>query len=142
MVPTESTDVLTSITEEGEMENAAPMQRGAPVRNSKPKLSAFPVLGKKKDSKEKNVYPTDKKSHVKETSKGIWNSISGGGDMVDAQQKPVSSDNDGNSSQKDEISMSSVQNSTETSDSRSQVTTDSLDMETGSRFAAMQVSSV
>ncbi|XP_045518932.1 hyccin isoform X1 [Pieris brassicae] len=143
VVPTDSTDILTSITEEAEVENAAPMQRGAQVRNSKPKLSAFPVLGKKtKDPKEKNTNTTDKKSNIKEASKGIWNSISGGGDMVDAQQKSGSSDIDGNSSQKDEISMTSVQNSTETSDSRSQITTDSLDIETGSRFSAMQVSSV
>ncbi|CAK1552058.1 unnamed protein product [Leptosia nina] len=139
VIPTESTDMLTSITEEGEVENAAPMQRGGPVRISKPKLSSFPVLSKKtKDSKEKNISAADKRSNSKD-SKGIWNSISGGGDMIDAQK---ASNDDGSGSQKDEISLTSVQNSTETSDSRSQVTTDSLEIEPGSRFAAMQVSSV
>ncbi|XP_038215219.1 hyccin [Zerene cesonia] len=136
-VPTENTDMLTSIIEEGEVDNAAHMQRGAAVRNSKPKLSSFPVLGKKtKDVK--NTTITDKKSNTKE-SKGMWNAISGGGDMVDSQQK---TDNSLDGSQKDDISMGSVHNSTETSDSRSQITTDSLDIETSSRFTAMQVSSV
>lgn len=136
VVPTESTDMLTSITEEGEAD--APIQRGTGVRNSKPKLTAFPVLGKKtKDLKEKN----DKKVTVKDSSKGIWNSLSGGGDTTDAQKNVVDSF-DGNGSLKDEISMTSVHNSADNSDTRSQVTTDSLEMETTSRFTAMQVSSV
>ncbi|CAK1581933.1 unnamed protein product [Parnassius mnemosyne] len=138
--------MLTSITEEGEAD-AAPIQRGAVVRNSKPKLSSFPVLGKKsKDGKEKAVTTNEKKLPGKDSSKGIWNSLSsGGGDMVDSQQKTNASDSsfDANSSLKDEMSLSSIHNSGENSDARSQVTTDSLDLETPtSRFAAMQVSSV
>ncbi|XP_072944317.1 hyccin [Epargyreus clarus] len=134
VVPTESTDMLTSITEEGEAD--APLQRGG-ARNSKPK---FPVLGKKKEGKERTAL-NDKKVTLKEASKGR-SSLTGGGDVVDAQQKSnvVEITFDGNG--KDEISLTSMQNSTETSDSRSQVTTDSLDMETTPRFAAMQVSSV
>lgn len=132
---TESADMLTSIIEEAEAD--AHMQRGAGVRNSKPKLTSFPVLGKKtKDGKEK----TEKKVTVKDASKVIWNSLSGGGDMTDG---PKNADSfEGNGSLKDEISMSSVHNSVDNSDTRSQVTTDSLDMETTSRFSAMQVSSV
>lgn len=146
VVPTDSADMLTSIIEECEAE-AAPIQRGAAVRNSKPKLSSFPVLGKKaKDGKEKGAAMAEKKVTLKESSKGIWNSLSGGGgDMVDAQQKTNVNDNssEANGSMKDEkISMTSMLNSTENSDTRSQVTTDSLDMETTPRFAAMQVSSV
>lgn len=138
--------MLTSIIEECEAE-AAPIQRGGAVRNSKPKLSSFPVLGKKaKDGKEKGAAMAEKKVTLKESSKGIWNSLSGGGgDMVDAQQKTNTIDNssEANGSMKDEkISMTSILNSTENSDTRSQVTTDSLDMETTPRFAAMQVSSV
>lgn len=143
-VPTDSADMLTSITEEGEADST-PIQRGGVVRNSKPKLSSFPVLGKKtKDPKDKNVAMADKKVTVKDTSKAIWNTLSGGGgDMVDSQQKTGADALEANGSMKDEkISMSSIQNSTETSDSRSQVTTDSLDLETTPRFAAMQVSSV
>ncbi|XP_023947413.2 hyccin [Bicyclus anynana] len=141
-VPTDSADMLTSITEEGESD--APIQRGAGVRNSKPKMSAFPVLGKKtKDSKDKTGSSSDKKVTVKDSTKGIWNSLSGGGDMVDAQQKTNVIDTfDGNGSFKDEISINSAHNSAEISDSRSQVTTDSLDIDTTPRFAAMQVSSV
>ncbi|XP_075969575.1 PI4KA lipid kinase complex subunit hyccin [Anticarsia gemmatalis] len=147
VVPTESTDMLTSITEEGEVE-APPIQRGGVIRNSKPKLSSFPVLGKKtKDGKEKSTVAGEKKVTLKESSKGIWNTLSGGGgDMVDGQK---SSNADGsveaNGSMKDEkLSLTSISmhNSTENSDTRSQVTTDSLDMETTPRFAAMQVSSV
>ncbi|CAH0604674.1 unnamed protein product [Chrysodeixis includens] len=146
VVPTDSADMLTSIIEECEAE-AAPIQRGGAVRNSKPKLSSFPVLGKKaKDGKEKGAAMAEKKVTLKESSKGIWNSLSGGGgDMVDAQQKANVIDNssEANGSMKDEkISMTSILNSTENSDTRSQVTTDSLDMETTPRFAAMQVSSV
>ncbi|XP_026495085.2 hyccin [Vanessa tameamea] len=142
VAPIDSADMLTSITEEGEADT--PIQRGTGVRNSKPKLSAFPGLGKKsKDAKDKTGTTAEKKVTVKDASKGIWNSLSGGGDMVDAQQKTNAVDSfDGNGSIKDEISMTSVQNSTENSDTRSQVTTDSLDMETTPRFAAMQVSSV
>lgn len=142
MAQTESTDVLTSITEEGESD--AQMQRGAAPRNSKPKLSSFPGLGKKsKDVKEKTGTTAEKKVTVKDASKVIWNSLSGGGDMVDAQQKTNALDSfDANGSLRDEISMTSVHNSAENSDTRSQVTTDSLDMETSPRFAAMQVSSV
>lgn len=143
-VPTDPPDGLTSITEEGESDpSAQPIQRGGVVRNSKPKLSAFPVLGKKtKDGKDKAA-ANEKKVTLKESSKGIWNSLSGGGgDMVDSQ-KSSSIDVDANGSVKDDkISMSSVLNSTENSDSRSQVTTDSLDLETTPRFTAMQVSSV
>ncbi|CAG9585480.1 unnamed protein product [Danaus chrysippus] len=124
-VPTDSAEMLTSITEEGE---DTPIQRGA-VRSSKPRHGG--LLSKKKDSKDK---ANDKKTP---TQKGIWNSLSGGGDMVDANTDGF----EANGSVKDEISMTSVQNSSENSDSRSQVTTDSLDMETP-RFAAMQVSSV
>ncbi|CAG4981078.1 unnamed protein product [Parnassius apollo] len=143
VAPTESPDMLTSITEEGETD-AAPIQRGAVVRSSKPK---FPVLGKKsKDGKEKAVATNEKKLPGKDSSKGIWNSLSsGGGDMVDSQQKTNALDSsfDVNSSLKDEISLSSIHNSGENSDTRSQVTTDSLDLETTtSRFTAMQVSSV
>ncbi|XP_028164044.1 hyccin [Ostrinia furnacalis] len=146
VVPTEATDILTSITEEGESDST-PIQRGGVVRTSKPKLSSFPVLGKKpKDSKDKTVNMADKKVTLKESSKGIWNSLSGGGgDMIDGQPKTSSGDGvaDTNGSLKDDkISMSSIQNSTENSDTRSQVTTDSLDIETTPRFAAMQVSSV
>lgn len=142
VVPTESNDMLTSITEEGETE--APLQRGVVARSSKPKLSSFPVLGKKiKDSKDKAGSSNEKKVTLKESSKGIWNSLSsGGGDMVDAQQRQ---DSDLNGSMKDDkISMTSILNSTENSDSRSQVTTDSMELETTTtpRFAAMQVSSV
>lgn len=135
-VSAEAADMLTSITEEGEAD--APIQRGSGIRNSKPKLAAFPVLGKKtKDGKEK----TDKKVTLKDSSKGIWNSLSGGGDTTDAQKNVVDV-YDGNGSLKDELSMTSVHNSVDNSDTRSQVTTDSLDMETTSRFTAMQVSSV
>lgn len=145
VVPTEATDTLTSITEEGESDST-PIQRGGVVRTSKPKLSSFPVLGKKpKDSKDKSVIMGEKKVTLKESSKGIWNSLSsGGGDMTDGQPKNSSLDGaDTNGSLKDDkISMSSIQNSTENSDSRSQVTSDSLDIETTPRFAAMQVSSV
>lgn len=141
--------MLTSITEEGEVE-VAPMQRGGVIRNSKPKLSSFPVLGSKKlkDGKDKTVIPGEKKVTLKESSKGIWNSLSGGGgDMVDAPQKVPMGENatEANGSMKDEkMSMTSISihNSTENSDTRSQVTTDSLDIETTPRFAAMQVSSV
>lgn len=146
-VASDSADLLTSITEECEAE-AAPIQRGGAVRTSKPKLSSFPVLGKKtKDGKDKGTAMGEKKVTLKESSKGIWNSLSGGGggDMVDAQQKPNVTDIsiDGNGSMKDEkMSMTSMLNSTENSDTRSQVTSDSLDMETTPRFAAMQVSSV
>lgn len=144
VVPTESTDMLTSITEEGEAE-VTPIQRGSAIRNSKPKLSSFPVLGKKtKDGKEKGA-ASEKKVTLKESSKGIWNSLGGGGgDMVDAQQKS-STDNsvEANGSMKDEkMSMTSMSIHTDNSDTRSQVTTDSLDLETTPRFAAMQVSSV
>lgn len=135
--------MLTSITEEGESD--AQMQRGAAPRNSKPKLTSFPGLGKKsKDVKEKTgTTAAEKKVTVKDASKVIWNSLSGGGDMVDAQQKTNALDSfDANGSLRDEISMTSVHNSAENSDTRSQVTTDSLDMETSPRFAAMQVSSV
>lgn len=67
--------------------------------------------------------------------------------MVDAPQKSSNADSsaEANASMKDEkISMTStsVLNSTENSDTRSQVTTESLDMEITPRFAAMQVSSV
>ena len=138
--------MLTSITEEAEAE-AAPIQRGGAVRSSKPKLSSFPVLGKKtKDGKDKGAATGEKKVTLKESSKGIWNSLSGGGgDMVDAQQKSNVTDIslEANGSMKDEkMSMTSIQNSTENSDTRSQVTSDSLDIETTPRFAAMQVSSV
>lgn len=136
--------MLTSITEEGETD--APIQRGSGIRSSKPKLGGFPVLGKKgKDSKDKSSASTEKKVTLKESSKGIWNSLSGGGDTVEAQQKTSATDSvDANGSIKDEkISMTSAHNnSTENSDTRSQVTTDSLDIETTPRFAAMQVSSV
>ncbi|VVD03056.1 unnamed protein product [Leptidea sinapis] len=152
-VAPDTTDILTAISEEVEAESATHIQRGIAGRNSKPKLtSAFPVLGKKpKDSKDKitekkvtlkESSSTEKKITLKESSKSIWGTISGGGDsMVEAQQKTTDS-HDGSGSQKDEISMTSVLNSTETSDSRSQVTTDSLDTETSSRIAGMQVSSV
>lgn len=131
--------MLTSITEEAEADNT-PIQRGGIVRTSKPKLNPFPVLGKKtKDAKDKAT--SEKKVTLKESSKGIWNSLSGGGgDMVDSQQKVADNSVDANGSIKDEkMSMSSA---TENSDTRSQFTTDSLDMETTPRFAAMQVSSV
>ncbi|XP_021181243.3 hyccin [Helicoverpa armigera] len=146
VVPTDSADMLTSITEECEAE-AAPIQRGGAIRSSKPKLSSFPVLGKKtKDGKDKGATTSEKKVTLKESSKGIWNSLSGGGgDMVDAQQKSNVTENsvEANGSMKDEkMSLTSIQNSTENSDTRSQVTSDSLDMETTPRFAAMQVSSV
>lgn len=141
-MPTESTDMLSSITEEGEAE--APIQRGITVRSSKPKLSSFPVLGKKtKDAKDKAGMSNDKKVTLKESSKGIWNSLNnGGGDVADAQQK-LDNPSDANGSMKDEkMSMTSMLNSTENSDTRSQVTTDSMELETTPRFAAMQVSSV
>lgn len=130
--------MLTSITEETEAENV-PIQRGGIVRSSKPKLNPFPVLGKKtKDNKDKTI--SEKKVTLKESSKGIWNSLSGGGgDMVDSQQKVTDSSDANGSIKDDKMSLSSV---TESSDSRSQFTTDSLDMETTPRFAAMQVSSV
>lgn len=145
-VPSDSADLLTSITEEAEAE-AAPIQRGGAVRSSKPKLSSFPVLGKKtKDAKDKAAAMGEKKVTLKESSKGIWNSLSGGGgDMVDAQQKANAADIslEANGSMKDEkMSMTSIHNSTENSDTRSQITSDSLDIETTPRFAAMQVSSV
>lgn len=64
----ESAELLTSITEEGESD--APLQRGAGARASKPKISAFPVLGKKtKDSKDKDKAAPDKKVTVKDTTK-------------------------------------------------------------------------
>lgn len=141
-MPTESTDMLSSITEEGEAE--APIQRGITVRSSKPKLSSFPVLGKKtKDAKDKAGMSNEKKVTLKESSKGIWNSLNnGGGDVADAQQK-LDNPSDANGSMKDEkMSMTSMLNSTENSDTRSQVTTDSMELETTPRFAAMQVSSV
>ncbi|CAB3224534.1 unnamed protein product [Arctia plantaginis] len=148
VVPTESTDILSSITEEGEVE-VTPIQRGGVIRNSKPKLSSFPVLGKKiKDGKEKTTAPGEKKLTHKDSSKSFFNSLSGGGgDMVDAPQKSSNADSsvEANGSMKDEkmsMTSTSVHNSTENSDTRSQVTTDSLDMETTPRFAAMQVSSV
>ncbi|XP_013186604.2 hyccin [Amyelois transitella] len=145
VVPTESTDMLTSITEEGETDST-PIQRGAAVRNSKPKLGSFGVIGKKgKDTKDKNA-TVDKKVTVRDSAKGIWNSFGGGGgDVVDAQQKAGSTDGstEANGSLKDDkMSMSSMQNSTDNSDSRSQITSDSLDLDTTPRFAAMQVSSV
>jgi hypothetical protein len=143
VVPTESADVLTSITEEGESDST-PIQRGGAVRTSKPKLSSFPVLGKKtKDVKDKNAPAGDKKVTLKDSSKGIWNSLSGGGgDMVDGQKASLDGADTNGSLKDDKISMSSIQNSTENSDSRSQATTDSMDIETTPRFAAMQVSSV
>ncbi|KAL4710708.1 hypothetical protein ACJJTC_004353 [Scirpophaga incertulas] len=143
VVPTESTEVLTSITEEGESDST-PIQRGAASRSSKPKLSSFPVLGKKsKDVKDKGA-PTERKVTLKDSSKAIWNSLSGGGgDAIDGAHKSSTDGADNNGSLKDDkISMSSIPNSTENSDSRSQVTTDSLDVESTSRFSAMQVSSV
>ncbi|XP_068629700.1 hyccin [Battus philenor] len=145
-VPVDSADMLTSIIEEAEAD-AVTMQRGGVVRNSKPKLGSFPVLGKKaKEGKEKTILTNEKKNSGKDSSKGIWNSLSSGaGDMVDAQQKVNALDNsfDANSSLKDELSMTSAPNSAENSDTRSQVTTDSLDIDAPtSRFAAMQVSSV
>lgn len=133
--------MLTSITEEGESETA-PIQRGIIARNSKAKLSSFPVLGKKtKDTKDKG---NEKKVILKESSKGIWNSLSGGsGDMVDGLQKTADSSVETNGTSKDEkISMTSVHNSSENSDTRSHITPDSLDIDTTPRFAAMQVSSV
>lgn len=137
-IPSDPNDALTSITEEGEHEST-PMQRGVTSRTSKPKLSSFAALGKKsKDGKDK----VEKKVTLKESTKGIWNSLSGGGDMeshkgVDLAEVSVSMKDD-------MVSIHSVANSTETSDSRSQVTTtDSLDMEaTAPRFSGMQVSSV
>ncbi|KAG7307594.1 hypothetical protein JYU34_007815 [Plutella xylostella] len=126
------TDALQSITEEGEGEGA--LARGGP-RTSKPKFT----LGKKKDSKDKSI---DKKVTLKDSSKAIWNSLSGGGDAVDSSQKgSVGDSSEANGSMKDELSLASGHNSMETSDSRSQ-TTDSMDIETTPRFAAMQVSSV
>lgn len=142
-VSAESADMLSSISEEAEAD-AAPMQRGGVIRNSKPKLGSFPVLGKKtKDAKEKTVATNEKKSSSKDSSKGIWNALgSGAGDMVDSQ-KGLDNSFDANSSLKDEISMTSVLTGADNSDTRSQGTTDSLDMEApSSRFAAMQVSSV
>ncbi|XP_052757424.1 hyccin-like [Galleria mellonella] len=145
VVPTESADMLSSITEDGETDST-PIQRGTGVRTSKPKLSSFPVLGKKTKDANKDKGANEKKVTVKDSSKGIWNSLSGGGgDMTDGQQKSGTVDGTGeiNGSMKDEkMSMSSLPNSTENSDSRSQVTTDSLELETTPRFAAMQVSSV
>ncbi|KOB73260.1 Hyccin [Operophtera brumata] len=138
VVPTESTDMLSSITEEGEAE--LPIQRGITARGSKPKLSSFPVLGKKtKDAKDKAGTSNEKKVTLKDSSKSIRNSLnSGGGDMVDAQQK-LDNSSDANGSMKDEkMSMTSILNSTENSDTRSQVTTDSMELETTPRFAAMQ----
>lgn len=148
-VPADSADVLTSITEEGESDSA-PIQRGGAVRNSKPKLSSFPVLGKKtKDGKDKSSNASEKKVTLKESSKGIWNSLSGGGggDMVDSQQKSSVMDNladtNGSSMKDEKMSLTSGLHSAENSDTRSQVTTDSLEIEaTTPRFAAMQVSSV
>ncbi|KAG6457411.1 hypothetical protein O3G_MSEX010289 [Manduca sexta] len=143
VIPTESTDMLSSITEEGEAE-IVPIQRGGVARNSKPKLSSFPVLGKKtKEAKDKNA-TSDKKVTMKESSKGIWNTLSGGGgDNVDGQQKVADNSGDANGSMKDDkISMSSMHNSTDTSETRSQITTDSLDTEIAPRFTGMQVSSV
>ncbi|XP_041977174.1 hyccin [Aricia agestis] len=135
-VATDTSEFLQAITEECENE-AAPIQRGSTARNSKPKLGALSVLSKKKDGKDK-TNQAEKKVTVKESTKGIWNALSGGGDIVDGHQK---ADNSLDASLQDEISLSSVHNGADNSDSRSQVTTDSLDMETP-RFAAMQVSSV
>ncbi|XP_059054318.1 hyccin [Achroia grisella] len=147
VVPTESADMLSSITEEGETDSTQ-IQRGTGVRTSKPKLSSFPVLGKKtKDANKEKSNVSEKKVTVKDSTKGIWNSLSGGGggDTIDGQQKTGSVEGtaDINGSLKeDKMSISSIPNSTETSDSRSQITTDSLELETTSRFTAMQVSSV
>ncbi|GBP30486.1 Hyccin [Eumeta japonica] len=149
VVPTESADMLTSITEEGEGD-ATPMQRGGTARTSKPKLSAFPVLGKKvKDTKDKTGIikngTTEKKVMLKEVSKGSRNSLVGGGDVIDSispvlQKKITEVGLDANGAVKEEISM--ISDSLESSDSRSQLTTDSLDTDAAPRLAAMQVSSV
>lgn len=143
--PTETNDVLSSITEEAEVDST-PMQRGANIRTSKPKLSSFPVLGKKsKDSKDRGSTSNEKKATAKESSKGIWNSLSGGGgDSADGAQKQSGDTSiETNGSVKDDrMSMSSILNSAENSDNRSHMGNDSIDAETTPRFAAMQVSSV
>ncbi|XP_049867617.1 hyccin [Pectinophora gossypiella] len=144
VVPSDGADMLTSITEEGETDST-PMQRGGGARSSKSKLGSFPVLGKKSKEGKDKASTSEKKVTLKDSSKGLWNSLSGGGgDMVDAQKTSgTDSSIEANGSIKDEkISMTSVLNSTENSDSRSQVTSDSLDIETTPRFTAMQVSSV
>lgn len=134
--------MLTSITEEGEAE-VNPIIRGVAPRNSKPKLSSFTVLGKKtKDIKDK-ASTNEKKVALKDSSKGLWNSLSGGGgDMVDGQQKSSDIPMEANGSMKEEkMSIASVHNS-DNSETRSQMTGEALDLETTSRFTAMQVSSV
>lgn len=136
VVPTDSNDMLSCITEEGEAEGG--LQRGAGTRASKPKLTSFPALGKKsKESKDKTTNATDKKVTLRDSSKAIWNSLSGGGDSVEPRAV-----DEANGSMKDELSLASGHTSTDNSDSRSQATADSLDMDPTPRFAAMQVSSV
>lgn len=144
VVPTESSDMLTSITEEGESDST-PIQRGAIARSSKAKLSAFPVIGKKnKDSKLGGS--VEKKVTLKE-SKSFKNSGSGDTDSISpvTQKKNPLEMVEANGGMKDDrmsLTSDSLQNSMDNSDSRSQVTTDSLDVEPAPRLAPMQVSSV
>lgn len=164
-IPSESTDVLSSITEENENENVS-VQRGTAVRNSKPKLPSFPGLGKKpkdkdKDSKDKNApikngsTTTDilkkPQSITKDTIKGnSRSSLTGAGDVLDGTSTQKKNLNDIHGEQngtvpEEKVSMvsDSLHNSIEGSDTHSQITADSLDIDvTVPRLTAMQVSSV
>ncbi|KAI5633094.1 hyccin domain-containing protein [Phthorimaea operculella] len=115
-------DALMSITEEGETDSTgAPLARGTAQRASKPKLGSFPVLGKKssKDGKgaSSSFISNEKKVSLKDSA-------------------------DGGSARDDKLSLTSAVNSTTETDSRSNHTTDSLELEPAPRPPAMQVSSV
>lgn len=137
VVPTESSDMLSSITEEGETDST-PIQRGSTARLSKPKLSAFPVLGKK--NKDAKVNSNEKKVTLKESK--LNRNSAGSNDMVDSispvpQKKNAIEMVEVNGGMKEErmsLTSDSLQNSMDTSDS--------LDSEVAPRLTAMQVSSV
>ncbi|KAJ2952761.1 hypothetical protein O0L34_g7120 [Tuta absoluta] len=153
-MPADPADALMSITEEGETDSTgASLARGSAQRASKPKLASFPVLGKKssKDGKgaSSSFISNEKRVSLKESSKGIWNSLSGGGgDSVDAgvggsvRASGTDSSADGGSARDDKLSLTSAVNSTTETDSRSNHTSDSLELEPAPRPPAMQVSSV
>lgn len=162
--PAEAGDGLNSITEENETE-ATTNQRNTSFRNSKSKLPSFPGLGKKTKEKEmkekiaaiknnstpeitkKSQPPKDIiKTHSKSSLLAATNGENGDYPSPLLQKKIVNDmDNTSNIISEEKVSLvsNSLQNSGDSSDSHSQMTSDSLDLDTAAgRLATMQVSSV
>lgn len=167
---TETADALNSITEETEAEINS-TQRNTSLRNSRSKLPSFPGLGKKtkdkeKDNKEKMISmknmsssgdsikkPQPSPKDMNKTHSRTSLHATSNGDSVDFPspmlQKKITNDIkvDGNNSliaeEKVSLVSDSLQNSTDNSDTHSQMTADSLDLENSTvRLTSMQVSSV